>query len=86
MDAEDTKRRSAEALSTAPQIHRLVRKYRAQLDERRKAQLVEPLGEVQAAFFGGAEAVPSEALQLLRCEPGWRDPSGGVGGQHDAVC
>lgn len=44
VDAEDTKRRSAEALSTAPQIHRLVRKYRAQLDERRKAQLVEPLG------------------------------------------
>ncbi|CAJ1345608.1 unnamed protein product, partial [Effrenium voratum] len=41
VDAEDTKRRSAEALSNNPQIHRLVRKYRAQLDERRKAQLVE---------------------------------------------
>jgi len=41
VDAEDTKGRSAEALSNDQQIHKLVRKYRAQLDERRKVQLVE---------------------------------------------
>jgi len=51
VDAEDTKRRSAEALSTNQQIHRLVRKYRAQLDERRKAQLVEQCLQRLFSFF-----------------------------------
>ncbi|CAK9024822.1 unnamed protein product, partial [Durusdinium trenchii] len=51
VDAEDTKRRSAEALSNNQQIHRLVRKYRAQLDERRKAQLVEQCLQRLFKFF-----------------------------------
>lgn len=51
VDAEDTKRRSAEALSTNQQIHKLVRKYRAQLDELRKAQLVEQCLQRLFNFF-----------------------------------
>ncbi|CAE7648478.1 unnamed protein product [Symbiodinium pilosum] len=51
VDAEDTKRRSGEALSSNQQIHRVVRKYRAQLDERRKAQLVEQCLQRLFSFF-----------------------------------
>eukprot|EP00913_Durusdinium_trenchii_P018082 g16991.t1 len=43
--------RECEALSNNQQIHRLVRKYRAQLDERRKAQLVEQCLQRLFKFF-----------------------------------